>query len=149
MSLLPRTNSANNNYDKKPNIKSLPIFEIKPTKTTPYVLLDQRRNLLILRGKSSPESAQKFYEPINNVTSTFLRHGTPKLVVLFKLGYFNTSSAKCIFGLLSILKSVKSSSKNVNIKVNWYYEAYDEDMLECGKDYSEILDLNFNYIRIE
>jgi len=54
---------------------------------------------------------------------------------------FNTSSAKCIY---EILKKVKSFDKfGTKIRVNWYYEEYDEDMLECGEDFSDLLSLPF------
>ena len=35
------------------------------------------------------------------------------------------------------------------VKVNWYYEEDDEDMLEAGEDYQAIIDLPFKMIEVE
>ncbi|MEM7298694.1 MAG: SiaC family regulatory phosphoprotein, partial [Bacteroidota bacterium] len=60
--------------------------------------------------------------------------------------YFNTSSSKCIYDILKEIKFLKERGKNV--RVRWYYEQYDEDMMEAGEDYSDLLDLPFAFIEI-
>jgi len=60
--------------------------------------------------------------------------------------YFNTSSSKCIYDLLKEIKSLKEGGKDV--RVRWYYEQYDEDMMEAGEDYSDLLDLPFAFVEI-
>ncbi len=62
----------------------------------------------------------------------------------FAFEYFNTSSSKCLFDIFRQLKKMQMSG--TNISVNWYYEAHDEDMLEAGEDYDDIVDLNFNFV---
>ena len=36
-----------------------------------------------------------------------------------------------------------------DVKVNWYYEEDDEDMLAAGEDYQAIIDLPFKMIEVE
>ena len=35
------------------------------------------------------------------------------------------------------------------VPVNWYYDVEDTDMLEIGEDYSDLLDLDFNFIEYD
>ena len=60
-----------------------------------------------------------------------------------KLVYFNTSSSKSILDVLRKLEVLKTRSEVV---VKWYYEKEDEDMLEVGEDYREIVNLPFAMI---
>jgi len=43
---------------------------------------------------------------------------------------------------LTIVKKMENTTK---LDVNFYYD--DESVLEYGKDFSEIVDLNFNFIQ--
>jgi hypothetical protein len=61
--------------------------------------------------------------------------------------YFNTSSSKCLFDLFRKLSLIDQTGRNVVI--NWHYESWDEDMLESGEDYKDLLSLEFNLIEIE
>lgn len=67
-----------------------------------------------------------------------------KIDVRVKMEYFNTSSSKCIYDLLKDVKSLKNKGKKVSVR--WYYDEDDEDMLEAGEDYSDLLDLPFMFI---
>ena len=61
--------------------------------------------------------------------------------------YFNTSSSKCLFDVFKRLSKIEDSGKTITI--NWYYEEGDDDMMEAGEDYSDLLDLDFNFREIE
>jgi tagatose-1,6-bisphosphate aldolase len=69
-------------------------------------------------------------------------------VLHIQLEYFNTSSSKC---LLDILKKLQIVSQNggSKVKVVWYYEEDDEDMLEAGEDYQAIIRIPFEMTKIE
>lgn len=62
----------------------------------------------------------------------------------FAFQYFNTSSSKCLFDIFRQLKRMQTAG--TNIKVNWYYEEFDQDMLEAGEDYDEIVKLDFHFV---
>lgn len=116
---------------------------IQPTKTTPYVLLDASRDKIVIRGRSTPESSTNFYFPIfKKIEELFVE--SRYLSIDISLEYFNTSSAKCLIDLFRVLKRMEDKGKRV--LVNWYAEEDDEDMLESGQDYAEVVDLPFNFI---
>jgi hypothetical protein len=48
-----------------------------------------------------------------------------------------------------VFKKLEAIYKNKNdVKINWYYEEDDEDMLEAGEDYESIIRVPFNMIEI-
>ncbi|MEW5847072.1 MAG: SiaC family regulatory phosphoprotein [Bacteroidota bacterium] len=45
--------------------------------------------------------------------------------------------------ILSLLQNIKKNQKT--IQVNWYYKSIDDDMLESGETFSEIIHIPFNF----
>ena len=93
-------------------------------------------------GRSSPENSMQFYEPILSALSNDIQGD--KVDVRIKMEYFNTSSSKCIYDILKEVKRLEAKGKKVMVR--WYYDEDDEDMLEAGEDYSDLLDLPFKFI---
>ncbi len=117
-------------------------IKIQPTRNTPAVLLDPNRGVFKIFGRSSPENSIQFYDPIKDVIANNINGDT--FDVRIKMEYFNTSSSKCIYDLLKEIKALSDKGKEVIVR--WYYEEDDEDMLEAGEDYSDLLDLPFKFI---
>ena len=117
---------------------------VRPTRITPLVYFDPNRGLLELRGKSSPENAINFYNNLLVALEKYAMYGSRDITANFKYEYFNTSSSKCIFDIFRRL--IKIGEQGHNLNINWYYEEYDDDMLEAGEDYSDLLGVDFNYI---
>ena len=117
-------------------------IKIYPTRNTPAVLLDPNRGVFKIYGRSSPENSIQFYDPIKEVISNKIT--VDHFDVRIKMEYFNTSSSKCIYDLLKEIKALENKGKEVVVR--WYYEEDDEDMLEAGEDYSDLLDLPFKFV---
>ncbi|SNS91661.1 protein of unknown function [Ekhidna lutea] len=114
------------------------------TRTTPYACVNFQAGKIELQGRSSPENTMEFYEPFIRAITMIGKLNKEKIEADFKLMYFNTSSARCIYLIVKQLKRLEDSGKNVVI--NWYAEEDDEDMLETGMDFQDIVDINFNII---
>ncbi|MEQ8904250.1 DUF1987 domain-containing protein [Ekhidna sp.] len=117
-------------------------IKIHPTRITPAVILDPSRGIFRMYGRSSPENSVQFYEPILDALSN--KMNVPRVDVRIKMEYFNTSSSKCIYDILKEIKILEKKGKEVMVR--WYYDEDDEDMLEAGEDYSDLLDLPFRFI---
>ncbi len=126
---------------------------IAKTDDSPSVILDTTTNHFIISGESRPENTSKFYAPIlawlhkfedilywnkNESTKEF------KLVFTFKLDYFNSTSAKYIMDIVLILKSFVT--KGYNVTIQWHYDKRDDDMLDTGKEFSKLADMQFEFI---
>lgn len=120
---------------------------IEPTRVTPLINFDPDAGLLEMKGRSSPENSIQFYQPLIDVLDEYISSGKGELIANFAFEYFNTSSSKCLFDVFKKLTKIDESGKSITI--NWFYEEGDEDMMEAGEDYSDLLDLDFNFMEIE
>lgn len=109
----------------------------------PEVAFDAAKGLLELKGNSIPERAEEFYTPIIEWIKNYLKSPYETTTFNFKLIYLNSGSKRYV---LDILEIIKSSGNNVTI--NWYYEEDDEDMLEMGESYKELVELPINFIPV-
>lgn len=117
---------------------------IEGTAKTPTVIFEPANGLLEIKGRSIPENSTEFFKPLVDALKSFSTNASSAITVNFKLEYFNTSSSKCILDILKILESIKKTGKTVSL--NWYYEEDDEDMLESGENYQEIVNIPFNML---
>src|SRR3954468_11415162 len=118
-------------------------IQINGTEETPTVELNSETGKYEIKGRSFPEDVVAYYEPIIR-WFTELGNSDPSGDLTFdlKLEYFNTASSKMILEVLNTLEMLKTKGRNVQI--NWYYLNSDEDMMEAGEEYAELVDLPFN-----
>ena len=119
---------------------------LESTKKTPNVLLDPSGRIRI-GGRSIPEDASKFYDNILNWVLDYCHTPSDSTVVDIELEYFNSGSAKFVMQILRELSELLAEGRD--LKVNWYYEEGDDDILERGEYYSSILDLEINFIETD
>ncbi len=122
------------------------IISIAVTDATPALEFDMKQGNLSLTGKSIPQDPTQFYEPLMKLLDSYVANPAPETTVNINMEYFNTPSAKYLQDIFQKLETILPS--NYTVKVNWYYEADDTDMLQAGKDYQGILQLTFNYVEI-
>ena len=110
------------------------IIKIEGTKRTPFVHLDLENDILEMEGRSMPEDAVGFFQPIIDWFREYAKSPKENTVLKVTLEYFNTSSSK---NLLEIFKSMKDAGNGNN--VDWHYDWEDEDMQEAGEDFIFII----------
>lgn len=118
-------------------------LSIKGTSRTPEVEFDITGKLRI-KGRSIPEDAGLFYNHLYSWIFRYCLNPQKETIVNLELEYMNSGSAKSV---LQILRELTNIAENGNdLKINWYYELGDEDMLEKGEYFESILKHQFNYI---
>jgi hypothetical protein len=117
---------------------------IAKTDDTPQVHLDKSAGKFEFSGKSLPEDVSSFYKPIFDWLEAYSKDTNDESVFEFKMTYFNTASSKVILDVLMKLEDMVNDGKD--IKVKWYYDEDDEDMEEAGEEYSEIVEVPFEFI---
>ncbi len=122
-------------------------IKLEGSPKTPSVHFDPETGVLELKGRSIPENALDFFHPLNEWLEEYKNNPKKETVVELRLEYFNTSSSKCILDFLRKLEKINGN--NTDVKVNWYYEKDDEDMLEAGEDYKAIVDLSFSFVEVD
>lgn len=132
-------------------------LNIKGDDINPTIQFNHLDNTFIISGESRPEYPLKYYEPVfiwlneyfnyvyvlNNLHDPIIPN-IKKLKI--DLDYFNSTSAKVLFDLFSLLKNTGSKKFNIVFEIDWVYDAEDADMLDAGKEMAKMCGLNFNYI---
>lgn len=118
-------------------------LKIIGTAKTPTITLSPE-GLLVLEGRSIPENSIDFYKPVVDWLTAYAEAPGARTVLQVKLEYFNTSSSKCILDLFKKMIAVAEAGSDT--KIQWYYDAEDEDMLEAGEDYREIVRVPFELV---
>lgn len=109
---------------------------------TPSVEFGFTTGMLEIRGKSIPENSADFYQPLFDWLDNYSLSPAPETELKVCLEYFNTSSSKCLLDIFRRLEKINLSGKSV-VKVLWYFEADDEDMMEAGEDYKSLVKIPF------
>ncbi len=120
------------------------VINIKGTEDTPGVVLDKVNGIFELSGRSLPEDVNQFYEPILNWIERYAAEANDETIFNFKLEYFNTASSKVILDIL--LKFEEIFEKGKSIRIKWHYHEEEEDMLEAGEEYADIVEIPFEYV---
>ena len=120
------------------------VINIVGTDDTPNVILDKGNSKFEISGRSLPEDVNMFYEPILEWIDTYAEEPVEKTEFHFKLEYFNTASSKVILDILLKFEEIVENDNDVVIK--WHYHEEEEDMLEAGEEYADIVEIPFDYI---
>jgi len=128
---------------------STDILRLQRTSRTPEVVLDPQQKEFRIVGRSIPEDSVGFYQQVINWLERFRQMDQPadKLSLEVSLEYFNTSSSKCILDVFKQVNRIYTSGKPAEII--WMYDEDDEDLMEMGEDYGELLDLPFHLKGVE
>jgi len=119
-------------------------LNIPKTKYTLMINFNVETGVFEMSGSSYPENAMEFFQPIIKFIKSYVSEIGKAIVLNLELNYLNTSSTKCLLDIIEILEKYYKESGDV--KVNWYYEEEDEDILEMGEDIAEDIELPINLI---
>jgi len=103
---------------------------------TPYfpeVNFDVETGKCEISGESYMEETYKFYLPLITWIKQHIETKNQEIELIIKLIYLNTSSTKCILDMLEVLKDYQD--KGGDVKVIWYYDIDDPDMVDEVEDF--------------
>ncbi len=120
------------------------ILKIESTEDSPQIVLDRESNILEISGRSLPEDVNTFYEPMMSWIEEYTKDPLDVTVFNFKLTYFNTASSKIILDILTQFEEMIEEGHEVMVR--WHYPEEDEDMMEAGEEYSEMVDVPFEMV---
>ena len=120
---------------------------IEKAEDTPNVNFDLSNEKLEMSGRSMPENATEFYKPVLEWMNAYAEDPKETTVFDFKMEYFNTASSKIIMDILVILEEVQENGHEVI--VHWNYMEGDDDMMDAGEEYAEIIEIPFKHVAYE
>ncbi len=115
------------------------ILHLEGAEDTPKIILDKNNGIFEISGRSLPEDCAEFYQPILDWIGEYAEDANGDTNFVFKLEYFNTASSKLILDILSKLEDIP------NISISWYFHEDDEDMEEAGEEFSELVEIPFEF----
>lgn len=126
-------------------------LKIRAENNKPEIILSPEENIYSISGKSAPEDVRELFYPVIDWLTAFAGEiiannpFTEAKPMLFKvdLAYFNSSSAKFLYDIFTILKEVME--KDIPVVVEWHYEEDDTDLREAGEDMALLSSLEFKY----
>ena len=122
------------------------IISDEATRTLPFFEADKTKGIIItIEGRYIPESYESSCQQMLSVLDVFEDTQIP-LSVNIHISFFNKPGKKSVFIILKRLAQMHEKGKEITI--NWFYEADDEDMLDEGKDFAEIIKLPFRFIEL-
>ena len=119
---------------------------MKPNDTFPEVNFDYKTGVFLIKGRCLPLSGleNEIFEAIKDWMELYLANPCKETVLNMELTYYGTAASKFFANFLLYFETLQS--KGYKVQVNWYYDPDDRDMLEDGVNYSEIVDVPFNFI---
>jgi hypothetical protein len=121
-----------------------PLF-IPHTKTTPSIIMDEKKGEFKITGRSIPADATIFYSPADKWAEKFALGFEGKEITFdIMLDHLNTGSVRSILTILT--KFIRMESKGKKITIQWHYEQEDEDIRDKGEEMSLILEHPFKFI---
>jgi hypothetical protein len=115
------------------------ILKLEGTEDTPRIILDKGNGIFEISGRSLPEDSAEFYRPVLEWIQQYAASPNAGTDFVFKLEYFNTASSKLILDVLSALEDIPG------MRILWYFHEDDEDMEEAGEEFSELVELPFEF----
>ena len=120
------------------------IIRIEKTNNTPSIYIDEANMLCRIEGSSYPEDAYEVYQHVLDWLSRIGDNINSELIVEFDYDFLNSISHKKVWQILHELKQFYKNGKSV--KVVWYYDESDDDIMEAGEDLAELMNIPFELV---
>jgi hypothetical protein len=117
---------------------------IKGTSKTPEV--DFTSGVIQLSGRSIPEDAVSFFQPLIRWVNTYVENPEKFTKVNFRIEYINSGSNRFIFAIFKLLD--ECFAKGNEISITWYYEEDDDTIKGLGKDFQSLLKVPIKLVEI-
>ena len=118
---------------------------IDPTKKTPGIIMEPGR--IVITGRSISENPGEFYRPVHEWMVNYASNSSKLTNVLLGFEFINTTSIKWIYAILKEMNRIPDL--NQNVRISWYYEVGDEDMLDLGFILRSLVSCPFQIIEVE
>ena len=112
-------------------------FQTPAMEDTPLVSFDHLSGVFKIEGKSFPESAWDFYNPLFQWIDQYTKVPLEKTELAFRMDYVDSSSLKCFVEIGSKLKEMVQ--ENRTFTMIWLFAEEDVEMKEIGESLADVL----------
>lgn len=124
------------------------ILYREPTNVTPLVSFNPENGEFLMQGRSIPENAEMFYSSILGWLDCLCTEPPHKVVLTVQLEFLNIASSKRM--LFIFYKMMEAQENGCRVMVKWCYDERDQDMLEVGEDYAQMVNgIPFEFVSFD
>lgn len=116
-------------------------FVLEPKSDTPGIIFKPSENIFRVYGKSLPEDAKEFYDPVIDYLRRYRQSPNPSTHLEINLIYYNSASVRKLVSIINVFDMIGKDGNDV--KITWLYEESDEVMYENGTDFQDIVSVDF------
>lgn len=120
------------------------IFRLSKADNKPLLDFNGDTGKFLISGVSNPENASEFYAPVLAWMDDYTPANGQSVSLEIKMDYFGTSSTKWILQIMKRFEAM--AAKGVDVSIKWYYYDDDEDLMEAGQQFSELVKIPFELI---
>ena len=114
---------------------------------TPQTILDAQQGIFELSGRSLPEDATQFYDPIVEWLEKYAQNPNPSSDFVFRFEYYNTATSRTLIRLFDAIAKLPQAH------VIWYYDPADAEeegeIDEVAQDLSMLSGIPFDFRPID
>lgn len=114
---------------------------------TPQTILDAQQGIFEFSGRSLPEDATSFYDPIVTWLTKYAEQPNPNSEFVFRFEYYNTATSRTLIRLFDEIAKIPQAT------VVWYYDPADAeeegDIDEVAQDLSALSGIPFDFRPVE
>lgn len=111
---------------------------------SPSVHINGEVGLVRIIGRAIAQNPEQEYKDLENMIMKYCLDPCSISSINIQLTGISTNASKWLFHILKEIEKFTNPKKQ--FVINWFYEEYDDFMLEVGEDYQEIIDLPFYLI---
>ncbi len=116
---------------------------IAGSEESPGINFDKESGKFMIFGKSYPEEVKRFFDPVFIWLEEYLKNPNEETIVEIRLDYYNSATSTMLLEIFYTFE--KLIEENKNVKIIWNYLEIDDDMLDAGKEYEEMLTIPFEF----
>jgi hypothetical protein len=119
-------------------------IHINQANDSPTVLINGEVGLIRITGRAIAHNPEQEYKELEKVIMEYCLDPCKISSINIQLTGISTNASKWLFHILKEIEKITHPKKQ--FVINWFYEEYDDFMLEVGEDYQDIIDLPFYLI---
>lgn len=121
-------------------------FYIVGTTSSPEIDFNVEEKKFIVRGRSMPNDAESFFNPILSWLRDNLKHQFLKANFDVTLDYYNTGSFIRLMSMFNLLEELNGFDNELTIR--WICESDDDDNIADGESFKDVLKIPFEIIEL-
>ena len=117
-----------------------------PSEDGPEIEFNNEKKLFKITGNSYPENCEKIFEPVKNFLNNYNIEDNKELNFHFHFNLINSTST--VYVAQIVVKVAELVKKGLKVSIKWYYDQYDEELLDLGEKMASISKLPIEYIPV-